>query len=141
MIRVYQVQLSNDKIDEVNEKGWGNTAWDKNYWALTNFPGRGNTVDEQFLLAVDDGLVSHTMTIDTDDLDDAFAVGNGYSRTRVLWSAARRKSISVGDLLVTDDGKGYIVAPFGFDEVDQMTVRVMETKVSTHMQLWYETEA
>jgi len=136
MIRVYQVQLTNSMINEINEKGWGNTSFDSNYFALTNFPGRGATVDEQLLKAVADGLVSHTMTIDTDEMGEVYDIGNGYGdRSKIVYSAVRRKSVSVGDLLVNDEGDGYVVAPVGFDPVERMTVRKMETQVSTRMML------
>lgn len=132
MIKVYQVQLTDAMIDEVNAKGWGGTSWDRNYHRLTNFPGKNARVEDQFLEAVEAGLVTHTMIVNSNEIDDVFAAGNGMGGAEIVWQTCH-KSISIGDLLVTETGEGYIIGRFGFKPVSKQMVRIMETMVSTHM--------
>ena len=59
----------------------------------------------------------HVATLDVDNLNDAFEVGNigpeeKYTRFKPM------HSVSVGDILVDDQGTVNIVAPHGFDVLD-----------------------
>ena len=54
--------------------------------------------------------------LDTNDLNEAFQIGNigpeeKYTRFRKM------HSVSVGDILVSENGDVYIVAPTGFDQL------------------------
>lgn len=124
MINVFQIQLDDRKYDEVNAAGWDGVAWGKAYNAAT-FKGK----EEDVIACVDYGLVEPTMLIDTNDLDEAFAIGNCMGdRNKIKWEKTKdersaHKSISVGDLLVDLDGNGYLVAQFGFTPVDKGVVK------------------
>jgi len=59
----------------------------------------------------------HVADLAVDTLDDAFEVGNigpesKYTRHKPM------HSISVGDILVDENNKPFVVAPAGFDELD-----------------------
>ena len=59
----------------------------------------------------------HVADLAVDTLDDAFEVGNigpesKYTRHKPM------HSISVGDILVDENNKPFVVAPTGFDELD-----------------------
>lgn len=59
----------------------------------------------------------HVADLDVNTLDEAFEVGNigpeeKYTRYKSM------HSISVGDILVTEDGESFVVAPAGFDKLD-----------------------
>ena len=58
-------------------------------------------------------LKAHLMTV---DLDRAFEIGNiGPEEYYVRHD--RMHSVSVGDILVKENGTAYVVAPSGFDEL------------------------
>lgn len=66
-------------------------------------------------------------TVNTDDPDEAFRLTNSIDRhwtTNEQVSSYRRdaRSTSVGDMLVRDDGKTWIVASCGFTEVERPLV-------------------
>lgn len=65
----------------------------------------------------------HVADLDCDTLDEAFEIGNigpeeRYTRYKDM------HSVSVGDILVTDDNKTHIVASFGFDQLKDVKLQV-----------------
>jgi len=58
----------------------------------------------------------HTATIDTNDLDEAFEIGNIGPIGKINQVSSKFHSLSVGDILELDSEK-YIVASFGFDKL------------------------
>lgn len=124
--RVLQVQLSDAKVDQVNAAGdWSQVAWGKTYLDLTAGFLEEDQLADAFVRAVGYGLVQHTMTIDTDNLDEAFAIGNGMGDESKLTNMCRHKSMSIGDVLVdTETGEAMIVATFGFDPINIEGVEV-----------------
>lgn len=66
-------------------------------------------------VAARSGLYTEIATIKTDDLDEAFEIGNFMGdASRIRISDDRMHSVSVGDLLETRDGSVFVVAPCGF---------------------------
>ena len=118
-IRVFQVQVTDAMADEVNAAGcWSAVAWGSTYLNLTSGfdrPGRG--VSTLVKSAIELGLVKLTRVIDTDSLDEAFAIGNGYGDESKQTVLEPSKSISVGDIMV-GDVRAWAVASFGFDKLD-----------------------
>jgi len=62
-------------------------------------------------------------TVDTTDLDEAFAIMNRWtdSDEAKVTRLAPLHSLSVGDILETDDGKFYLVDDWGFEEIEVIT--------------------
>lgn len=131
MIKVFQAHLTDEMANEVNGPGggWENVAWGKTYLDLTMgmfSDGDNVSVMEMVLEAIDFGLIKHTMTIDTDDVDAAFALGNGMGDMSKVEEHCDHKSASVGDVFInTDTNEGVVIASFGFealtrDEVDEI---------------------
>lgn len=65
----------------------------------------------------------HVADLDVDTLDEAYEVGNigpeaKYTRYKSM------HSVSVGDILVDENNKPFVVADFGFDELDHDEVLV-----------------
>ena len=59
----------------------------------------------------------HVANIATDDLNKAFEIGNIGPEGDINRKASMH-SISVGDILVDENNKPFVVAPAGFDELD-----------------------
>lgn len=66
----------------------------------------------------------HVADIAGDDLNKAFEYGN-IGPEVFIKRYGQMHSVSVGDILVTDSGSTYVVAKFGFDEIEiKLTERV-----------------
>lgn len=59
---------------------------------------------------------THVADFPTDDLDRAFEIGNIGPEAGIVHHH-RWHSVSVGDVLVKDDGRAFIVQSFGFGEI------------------------
>lgn len=97
MIKVYQ--MSSEAIEKTD--------------AFPMFYGKGNLFDLQANLE----HYEHVADLDVEDLDEAFEVGNigpeeKYTRYK------RMHSVSVGDILVKETGEAFVVASFGFDQIE-----------------------
>ena len=139
MIKVFQIELDDAKYDEVNSapNGWSGVAWGKTYLDLTMgmFEDSDNvSVMEMIDDAIAFGLVKHTMTIDTDDFDTAFALGNGMFEgpgdEAGVTEHCVHKSASVGDIFIRNHRDGAVVANFGFAELDNAEIKEIEARVS-----------
>lgn len=131
MIQVFQVQLTDARADEVNAAGcWSKVAWGKTYLGLTDGFLEDDEVEKAVKTAVGMKLFQLTRFIDTESLDEAFAVGNGYGNAR-METFCPAKSISVGDVLVDGDGVAHMVARFGFTQLSDEVALILQLVVPT----------
>jgi len=117
--RLFQIAVPRSEYDAVNEMGWSE--------AMAKFPrveaqqavrigGAKAYVSEysQYYVNVSD--------IEANDLENAFFVHNNPFGDDALEEQitryAEQYSMSVGDVLVDEDGKSFIVDGFGFKEID-----------------------
>lgn len=117
--RLFQIAVPDEEFDAVNEMGWSE--------AMAKFPrveasqavrigGAKAYVSEysQYYVNVSD--------IEANDLENAFFVHNNPFGDEALEEQitryAEQYSMSVGDVLVDEDGKSFIVDGFGFKEID-----------------------
>jgi len=104
MIKLYQIRITKEIARRVN---LGETVAE--YTAhcdasmLGKFPGRG--------------FYGHVADLATDDLDMAFQIGNIGPEASITRHAPMH-SVSVGDVLVREDGSAVIVASFGFNAIN-----------------------
>jgi hypothetical protein len=62
-------------------------------------------------------LFTHVATIDVDTAEEAFELTNLWNdETKIIWKG-KCHSLSVGDVVEFEDGKWFMVDPFGFSEV------------------------
>lgn len=138
MIRVYQIQISEAKRFEVNARGWDGVTWGKAYFNATFNGNESGVID---LIENHSDMIEHTMTIDTDDLDETFDIGNCMGdMDKIVWEArengrSAHKSISVGDIIRKANGEAYIVAQFGFEKIALNTLRLLEKAVAIHSEI------
>lgn len=121
MFKVYQIQPDRALYDIVNEEGWG---------ALDRYPELAPIKAQQALRF--EGSESfepwmlfhytHVADVNTDNLEDAFTMLNlWYDPDSVHRITEKMASLSVGDLLVDEDNRMFMVDPVGFVEIFALT--------------------
>lgn len=109
MITVYQIQLTDAQINEVNAKGHDAVPAQRAKLLVMFGADNFRTEDLQYY--------TETMQVDTDDLEEAFELTNLWnSENRVTRIGDVQSSTSVGDIF-GKDGRYYMVDSFGFQEL------------------------
>lgn len=100
-MKLFQIEMTREIADRVNA-GFRVPAYEAHLKAscFGEFPGQG--------------FYRHVADIATTDLDEAFHIGNVGPEEK-LTRYAPMHSVSVGDVLVLDDGRAFIVKACGFD--------------------------
>jgi len=109
---VYQIQLTNAEIDLINANGHGAVAKQKIKLNMTmDFDGHriGGLASE----AMEAGYYTHVANITADDYNGVFEIGN-IGPERNIERLTRMSSVSVGDVIVGEDGTMAVVASVGF---------------------------
>ena len=107
--KIFQIALTDQEILEVN-KGGSNR---RNDLRRDMF---GDRVVPNAKLALELGYYDHVMTVDAKNLEDVYAIGN-FVHERDLDKVEVHgtfSSVSVGDVVVDENGRGFVVDIFGF---------------------------
>lgn len=120
MITVYHLNpLTESERAQLNgpNGGWDSSPRFSRY-ANVSALGELEAVREAWNL----GEYSHVADVETDDLETAFERTNSITHAWVLNAdagarVAGARSTSVGDVMETADGRRYVVAAFGFEEL------------------------
>ena len=107
--KVLQIQLTDAEIDMVNE------GWQVRKHILKTYMF-GERVVPSATEAMDLGYYDHVLTIEGDKLEDVFYVGNfmddrNLDKVRVHGTFS---SVSVGDIIVDENDRAFVVDTFGF---------------------------
>lgn len=106
MITIFQIQLTNEQIAEVNEKGHDSVPAQRAKMNVIFGADGFRYEDIQYY--------TETMQVDTDDLEKAFELTNLWNEPdRVSRIGAAQSSTSVGDIFRKGD-RYYMVDSFGF---------------------------
>jgi len=113
MYKLLQNQALRDFYNEINDLGWGEAA--EKYPAVkaaqdVNF--RGSELFTRDLVK----YYTHVADLDVNDMEEAFHVHNIQDESKITRYGTQH-SMSVGDLLVAEDGGMYIVDRYGFSYV------------------------
>lgn len=110
---VYQIQLTEAQVNTVNETGDFSAVPAFKYMTdmRMDFPGHkiGGLADEAF----EAGLYTHVANITADSYEDVFEIGN-IGPEQNIERLTRMSSVSVGDLIIAEDGSMAVVASCGF---------------------------
>lgn len=107
MIKVYQIQLTDEEIDAINR---GETF--PKHLAYFN-----RSLDSRFK-AEDFQYYTHVANVETDDMEEAFMLMNLWENESAIERITPRcSSMSVGDILEDADGKLFRCASFGFTAI------------------------
>lgn len=126
-VKVFQVELSDARADEVNAAGsWSKVAWGKTYMDLTmGFEEDAAKIESTVFAGMAFQLIKYTKTIQTDDRNEAFEIGNYMGDQSKMAVLMPSKSVSVGDIMVMDDGSAWMVARFGFTQLSSTVASML----------------
>ena len=109
---VYQIQLTDAQVDLINAKG--HSAVPPRIAKLDmTMDFQGDKIGGLASDAWDNGYYTHVANIEAADYDDCFEVGNIGPESSIE-RLARMSSLSVGDVIVGEDGTVAVIAPMGF---------------------------
>jgi len=107
---VYQIQMTREIADKVNA-GETVPAFEARNKMNLDFAGHkiGGLADE----ALTAGFYTHVANIEADSANDVFEIGNMGPESAIT-RFSRMHSLSVGDLIVDEEGNVMVVANYGF---------------------------
>jgi hypothetical protein len=107
---VYQIQMTREIADKVNA-GETVPAFEARNKMNLDFAGHkiGGLADE----ALTAGFYTHVANIEADSANDVFEIGNMGPESAIT-RFSQMHSLSVGDLIVDEEGQVIVVAPVGF---------------------------
>ena len=107
MIKVYQIQLTNEEADAFNR---GEQTEKTKAYLSRMFDG---TLKPEIFEYYD-----HVANVYTDDREDAFRLMNLWEGSdNIVEKLGRCSSMSVGDIVEMENGTRYRCASFGFEEI------------------------
>jgi len=107
---VYQIQMTKAISDAVNAGEIVPSFEAKN---KMNIDFSGNKIGGLASDAFDAGYYTHVANIEAEDYNDCFEVGN-IGPDENIERLGRMSSLSVGDVIVAEDGTVAVIAPIGF---------------------------
>jgi lipoate-protein ligase A len=107
---VYQIQMTKAISDAVNAGEIVPSFEAKN---KMNIDFSGNKIGGLASDAFDAGYYTHVANIEAEDYNDCFEVGN-IGPDENIERLGRMSSLSVGDVIVAEDGTVAVIAPMGF---------------------------
>jgi hypothetical protein len=109
---VYQIQLTDDQLRTINAKGFDAVPAKKAQLDMTMDFG-GSKIGGLASDAWDRGYYTHVANITADNYNEVFEIGN-IGPEQNIERLARMHSISVGDMIIGEDGSMAVVSSYGF---------------------------
>lgn len=110
---VYQIQLTAAQRKTVNESGDFDSVPAFAAKTKMSMDFSGNKIGGLASDAFDAGYYTHVANITAEDYNDCFEVGN-IGPDENIERLGRMSSLSVGDIIVHEDGTMAVIAPIGF---------------------------
>ena len=112
--QVYQIHLTAAERDLVNDMGWEGAV--KQSPRVGAYMGKMFPESADFRANLDEGYYEHVANVTANDLENVFHIGNMGPEEQIE-RLDQMHSISVGDILVDENGAASVVAGFGFEEI------------------------
>lgn len=118
--KIFQIHLTDAEVDVINETG-DHFAVPKQAARLRLQFGTDNpkAADDLVNDAFTNGFFEHVGNICANDLEGAFEVGN-IGPEENIERFGPMHSVSTGDVILDEDGKFWLTAPVGFQEVRKL---------------------
>ena len=110
---IYQIRITDAEVDLINATGDFNSVPKKKAKIDMEFDFAGHKIGGLADAAWEAGYYTHVANIEADDYNDVFQIGN-IGPEENIERLERMHSISVGDVIVGEDGTLAVVAPIGF---------------------------
>ena len=120
--KVFQINLTDEEIDTINASG-DHGAVPKNLLRMKIEMSFGKPVGDLVKEAFEKGYYEHVSNITADSLEGVFEIGN-IGPEENIERFAPMHSLSVGDVVLDQDGMFHMVASFGFDAVDELNMEI-----------------
>ena len=116
--KIWQINLTDEEIDTINAIG-DHGAVPKNLLRMKIEMSFGKPVGDLVKEAFEKGYYEHVSNITADSLEGVFEIGN-IGPEENIERFAPMHSLSVGDVVLDQDGMFHMVASFGFDAADEL---------------------
>jgi hypothetical protein len=110
---IYQIQITDEQIDLINSTGDFGAVPAKKAQLDMQMDFSGNKIGGLASDAWDAGYYTHVANIEADNYNEVFEIGN-IGPEENIERLTRMSSISVGDVIVGEDGTVAVVASVGF---------------------------
>ena len=120
--KVFQINLTDEEVDTINRTG-DHGAVPKNVLRMKINMSFGKPVGHLVKEAFEKGYYEHVSNITANNLDGVFHVGNMGPEENIERFLPMH-SLSVGDVIMDENGMYHMVASFGFDEVDELNLEI-----------------
>lgn len=110
---IYQIQLTSAQRNTINESGDFDSVPAFAAKTKMSMDFSGNKISGLAYDAFDAGYYTHVANITAEDYNDCFEVGN-IGPDENIERLGRMSSLSVGDIIVHEDGTMAVIAPIGF---------------------------
>ncbi|MEL0099539.1 MAG: hypothetical protein VW907_08295 [Opitutae bacterium] len=120
--KIWQINLTDEEVDTINAAGSHN-AVPKNVLRLDINMSHGEPVGHLVKEAFEKGYYEHVSNITADSLEGVFHIGNVGPEENIERFKPMH-SLSVGDVVLDQDGMFHMVASFGFDAVDELNMEI-----------------
>jgi len=120
--KIWQINLTDEEIDTINTSG-DHGAVPKNVLRMKIEMSFGKPVGHLVKEAFEKGYYKHVSNITADSLEGVFEIGNIGPEGNIQRFAPMH-SLSVGDVVLDENGMYHMVASFGFDAVDELNMEI-----------------
>ena len=110
---IYQIQITEAQIDLINETGDFSAVPAQKAKMDMAIDFDGDKIGGIASDAFDAGYYTHVANIEAEDYNACFGVGN-IGPEENIERLSRMSSLSVGDVIVAEDGTVVVIAPVGF---------------------------
>lgn len=110
---IHQIKITDAEIDLINSTGDFNAVPKKKVQIDMEFDFGGDKIGGLAYDAMEAGYYTHVANIEANDLNDVFNIGN-IGPEQNIERLAGMHSLSVGDIIIDEEGQCNVVAPMGF---------------------------
>ena len=117
--QLMQIRLTDDEVDAINEAQDHGVIPKNKMRIAMQMDFSGSKTAKIAGEALSKGFYSHVANIEANDLDEVFEIGN-IGPESAIERFSRMSSVSVGDVIVDEEGNASVVASFGFEGIDNV---------------------
>lgn len=114
--QLFQIQLTDSEVNIINTAQSHDVIPKNKMRIAMQMDFSGSKTAYMAKEAFTKGYYSHVANIEASDIEAVYEIGN-IGPESAIERLARMSSVSVGDLVIDEDGSKSVVASFGFEEI------------------------